>query len=111
VSVRVVTPAAHLPEIASKVLGLGGRVWAYPAAGVLFGAWPEASEAVAAWVAGVRERLGPMGAVVIEAAPSEFKRQVDVWGPPRADFALMRRLKDEMDPNHVLNPGRYVGGI
>jgi glycolate oxidase FAD binding subunit len=37
---------------------------------------------------------------------------VDPWGPvePRA-LALMRAVRDEFDPGHVLNPGRYVGGL
>ena len=52
-----------------------------------------------------------MLALVIERAPSELKRSAGVWGEPRGDFALMQRLKAELDPGRVLNPGRYVGGI
>jgi hypothetical protein len=35
----------------------------------------------------------------------------DVFGPPRPDIAIMRRLKDEYDSQRVLAPGRFVGGI
>lgn len=51
------------------------------------------------------------GALVVEAGTSEFKKSFDVWGPPRSDFALMKHIKTELDPNGVLNPGRFVGGI
>ena len=52
-----------------------------------------------------------LGALVLERAPVELKREVGVWGEPREDFELMRRLKAELDPKGVLNPGRYLGGI
>jgi glycolate oxidase FAD binding subunit len=50
------------------------------------------------------------GTAVLRCAPSRCKADVDVWGPVPA-LALMRRLKDEFDPEHRLSPGRFVGGI
>lgn len=50
------------------------------------------------------------GTAVLRCAPSHRKAEVDVWGPVSA-LALMRRLKDEFDPEHRLAPGRFVGGI
>jgi glycolate oxidase FAD binding subunit len=47
----------------------------------------------------------------IEFAPTELKRAVNVWGAPRPDFELMRRVKKVFDPQNVLSPGRFVGGI
>jgi glycolate oxidase FAD binding subunit len=41
----------------------------------------------------------------------ELKRPVHVWGVTGPDFTLMQKLKREFDPDGVLNPGRYVGGI
>ncbi len=57
----------------------------------------------------VAEQYG--GSMIIELAPATFKRQLDLWGKPRGDFALMRRIKDTVDPLSVLNPGRFLGGI
>jgi glycolate oxidase FAD binding subunit len=33
-----------------------------------------------------------------------------MWGPVPG-LALMRRLKDELDPPHRFSPGRFAGGI
>lgn len=51
------------------------------------------------------------GYVVVDAAPPSFKRQDDVFGPLRPDFAIMKRLKDEFDPRRTLSPGRFVGRL
>ena len=49
---------------------------------------------------------------ILEFCPAEVKRMAgDPWGPPRADLPLMRKLKDSFDPQHVLSPGRFAGGI
>jgi glycolate oxidase FAD binding subunit len=48
--------------------------------------------------------------VVVLDAPADVKEQVDVWGPVRG-LDLMRRVKDQFDPDRVLSPGRFVGGI
>ncbi len=51
------------------------------------------------------------GYALVERAPLQAKADLDVWGDPGQALHLMRRLKDRMDPNRILNPGRYVGGI
>ena len=50
--------------------------------------------------------------VVVERAPRAVLDLVDPWGPIAAGpLALMRRTKDQFDPQHRLAPGRFVGGI
>jgi len=39
------------------------------------------------------------------------KTAVDVFGPQRPDFELMRRIKEQFDPQGVLSPGRFVGRL
>lgn len=52
------------------------------------------------------------GSLVVLRAPSELKSRVDVWGPVPGDaLPLMQRTKAEFDPQRILNPGRFVGGI
>lgn len=55
------------------------------------------------------EKLG--GALMVAAAPAEFKAEVDVWGMPHNGFKVMQKLKAAWDPKGILAPGRFVGGI
>ena len=66
-------------------------------------------ESGAAAVRRIREtctRAG--GSAVVVDAPAAVKAAVDVWGPVPA-LDLMRRVKDQFDPDHRLAPGRFVG--
>ncbi len=51
------------------------------------------------------------GALVIEHCPEALKGHVDVWGAGGDDLDAMRRMKIVWDPNEVLAPGRFLGGI
>jgi len=55
------------------------------------------------------KRIG--GNLVIERAKPELKQRLPVWGLPREDMILIRRIKKEMDPLGLLSPGRFIGGI
>ena len=49
---------------------------------------------------------------MLEWCLTEIKISPDVvWGPSRPDFELMRRVKHSFDPQNVLAPGRFAGGI
>lgn len=67
----------------------------------------------AALVTRLREVVAPVGGtVVVEHAPVALRAAVDPWGPvhPQA-FALMRAIKQQFDPEAILNAGRFVGGL
>ncbi|MDP6115877.1 MAG: FAD-binding oxidoreductase [Planctomycetota bacterium] len=51
------------------------------------------------------------GSFVVEHASPNVKKKVEVWGPVRGDLGLMKSIKETLDPNRSLNPGRFVGGI
>ena len=51
------------------------------------------------------------GRVTLPWCPAEVKHDVNVWGPLRDDFPLMQKLKKQFDPDRVLNPGRFLGGL
>src|SRR5437016_746653 len=44
-------------------------------------------------------------------APLPVKSALPVWDDAGAAGRLMQRIKAQLDPNNVLNPGRFVGGI
>ena len=51
------------------------------------------------------------GYAVVERCATAAKAGLDVWDAPGDALELMKRVKDRFDPNHILNRGRYVGGI
>jgi glycolate oxidase FAD binding subunit len=81
--------------------------------GVLYGALPADTpvEAVASVVARTRAVCTEHGgALVVLEAPAAVQAAVDTWGPVPA-IDLMRRVKEQFDPERRLAPGRFVGGI
>jgi glycolate oxidase FAD binding subunit len=57
------------------------------------------------------EAIKNEGNLVIESSPPSVKKKVNVWGKSRGDAHIMRRIKKQIDPRGILNPGRFVGGI
>ncbi len=51
------------------------------------------------------------GDAVLECCPPAVKEYIDAWGGQRSGMAIMRRIKEQFDPENVLNPGRFVGGL
>ena len=60
-------------------------------------------------VRAITTRLG--GTLVVTGCDPELKRQIDVFGDPPPAFDLMRRVKQQLDPNGILSPGRFVGRL
>ena len=50
------------------------------------------------------------GHATLMHAPLKLKSFLNVWGPARPDLAMMQRVKDSFDPQHIFAPGRFVGG-
>ena len=104
-----------LPEVlrATREVSVEVALRGSAGAGVAYAAVPAGTAAteVAAAVETLREvcvRHG--GSLVVLDAAAEVKDAVDPWGPV-AGLDLMRRVKDQFDPDHRLAPGRFVGGI
>jgi glycolate oxidase FAD binding subunit len=51
------------------------------------------------------------GHATIPWAPSEWKCALKIWGFARADFAEMQKVKQVFDPQGIMAPGRFVGGL
>jgi glycolate oxidase FAD binding subunit len=54
---------------------------------------------------------GCAGYAVLDWAPLAVKDAVGVWDDSGAAGRIMQRIKTELDPRNILNPGRFVGNI
>lgn len=48
---------------------------------------------------------------VVEYSPAVREPGLELWPNPGADLAIMRKIKQMLDPNELLNKGRYYGRI
>jgi glycolate oxidase FAD binding subunit len=48
------------------------------------------------------------GNLIVTRCPPAWKAALPVWGAPRGDAGLMRRVKDALDPRGLFNPGRFL---
>ena len=51
------------------------------------------------------------GHATLEWAPLAVKSRVPVWDDPGAAGRIMQRIKAQLDPGNILNPGRFIAGI
>lgn len=51
------------------------------------------------------------GNMIIQHASPKRKPYLPMWGTPGGDRVVVERLKRELDPAGVMNPGRFVGGL
>lgn len=100
---RIAAPRAELRTIVDG-LPAGSDWWASPGVGVAHWRFADAQSALE-----VRRRAEAAGgSLVLWSATEDEKRAIGAWGEPPATLDVMRRLKDAFDPNHILNPGRFV---
>jgi glycolate oxidase FAD binding subunit len=127
--IRIAFWAAELARVLSAIdaaasaAGLDPTVGGSAAAGVLYAAVAEGApaSAVAQFVTDLRAALGSRGgslaggppqrgSAVVLRAPAGVRAAVDLWGPA-SGLRLMRAIKDQFDPEHLMAPGRFTGGI
>ncbi len=51
------------------------------------------------------------GYLILESAPTQVKREIDVWGRVPGGSELMRALKRRFDPKGILNSNRFLVDI
>ncbi|HYP60369.1 MAG TPA: FAD-linked oxidase C-terminal domain-containing protein, partial [Thermomicrobiales bacterium] len=97
-------------EIAERTGAKVSRIEIEPGVGLVTISWAHNEDVSALTIGAIREAL-PEATVTVLTAPDTVKRAMDVWGEEPEAIDLMRRLKQEFDPNRVLNPGRFAGKI
>ncbi len=102
-NLQLLTTTYELPEF---------ELFGYPSTCELFVAFSSDATRSREFVKRLRAAVSKLHAhVTVEHSPPEIKSALDIWGQPGPSFKLMRALKNQFDPNQILNPGRYVGGI
>lgn len=111
-----VAPFCTEVETEAAARGLSAHFLAHAGNGLVYCRFPQLDSAPVDkllsfidWLRILARRLE--GYVVIEDIDPTLKERVDVWGYVGGSLPLMKRLKETLDPNGILNPGRFVGGI
>jgi glycolate oxidase FAD binding subunit len=116
IGLRLSVPVADLPAAIyalSDVAGTPVPVRGAAGIGVVHAALP--GDLPVARVAGILDAVRMVlfargGSCEVLTAPEPLRGELDLWGRvPGLD--LMRRVKERFDPQRLLSPGRFVGGI
>jgi FAD/FMN-containing dehydrogenase len=51
------------------------------------------------------------GWLVVQSAPKALKADLPIWDDKGADLQIFQRIKDQVDPEGIMSPGRFIGGI
>jgi glycolate oxidase FAD binding subunit len=57
------------------------------------------------------EAMAIGGTLIIERAALAIRQQADAWGDIGPTASIMKAIKEKLDPQSILNPGRFVCGI
>ena len=101
----------------ARARGLGSAWSAHAGVGVVTGALGPGESARG--IDAVADVLGEWrgiaracaGYAVLDSAPLAVKDAVGVWDDAGGAGRIMQRIKHELDPRNILNPGRFVGNI
>jgi glycolate oxidase FAD binding subunit len=111
---------SRAPELIERIETIGReaphppRIACHLTAGIIHSVWPAVGEPEADLQLATRLRQAAAslgGTLVVEVAPPALKERLDIWGEPGPDFPIMRRLKEQFDPQGILNPGRFLGRL
>jgi len=98
----VVRVSCPLSEVGSVMEALPAPALARAGTGVCYGYYAKATDF---------SRAGVLNRAVVEFAPQGFRETFDLWPSPGSDFAMMKKIKNMLDPGSLLNRGRLYGRI
>ncbi len=97
---------SEIAPFAERVRSLGGES-VTQATGIMTAGFPTAAAGQLPQLRRELEAAG--GSLMVLKQPAETK--LDCWGTVPDSLPLMREIKRRFDPEAVLNPGRFLGGI
>jgi glycolate oxidase FAD binding subunit len=100
---RIAVPRARMRDLLES-LPAKSMWWASPGVGIAHWSFDGTNDLTRARSAA--EAAG--GSLMLLAAPDDVKRTAGAWGTPPETLEVMRRMKDAFDPDHLLNPGRFL---
>ncbi len=112
---RISCLASRMDAALAALREEGATLLAYPGLGLLYAVTlPAPSDASATQRSAQRAAevaRGAGGSAVLEQAPVDARRGLDVFGAAEALLPLHRSLKSRFDPAGILNPGRFMGQL
>jgi glycolate oxidase FAD binding subunit len=107
--VRIAHVPAALPEVL-RALPHDASVVASACSGVTYAGL--GARAGPAELGALRAAIAPHdGSAVVISTPEGAGSKLDHWGPVGDSLGLMRRVKEQFDPDGRLSPGRFVAGL
>ncbi len=97
---------SEIAHFAETVDGLGGSS-VTQATGIMLARFPSTAVPHLTQLRLELEAAG--GSLTVLGRPAGT--HLDLWGTPPDTLVLMREIKRRFDPNGILNPGRFLGGI
>jgi glycolate oxidase FAD binding subunit len=99
----VARASCKLSELGEVLRTTSGPAVSRAGSGVVYAAFPDAA-AAAAWAGDAAKRGWK---AVVDYAPPNVKRGIELWPAPGQDLQVMLRIKQMLDPERLLNRGRY----
>ncbi len=104
----------EVPALATEVIEKGG-VFVVQSLGIMYAAFPD-DELSYKRSEEFRYHVGLQGGTTFLLTRSPFASRAEIWaraaeGEVPNALTLMREIKRRFDPNRILNPGRFLGGI
>jgi glycolate oxidase FAD binding subunit len=105
-----------LPSRTLEFLELASRervsLQAHVGNGIVIGHLPDhvtTAQAAATLLAPLRKFARQLhGNLTIVNSPDDWKQDIPTWGEAEPSWPLMQKLKDQLDPQHLLNRGRFI---
>ncbi len=107
--------AAAIDKITERARAIGiesFELYAHAATTVIYLAFDADQARTIEAIKHLRWALAPLAAqVIVDHTSRAIKEAIPVWGEPGPEHFLNQRLKGQFDPQLILNPGRFIGGL